>query len=74
MVVNTSREKMTGKAIVELLLSCMVAVLLGKMWSKCNQIQPKYAAFFNSNSSTTFDGPAKRLMDPTFAAAKFPAE
>jgi hypothetical protein len=24
------------------------------MWSNSNQIQPKYAAFFNSNSSTTF--------------------
>jgi hypothetical protein len=24
------------------------------MWSNSNQIQPKYAAFFNSTSSTTF--------------------
>ena len=30
-------------------------VLLGKKWSlRSNQIQPKYAAFFNSTSSTTF--------------------
>ena len=44
-------EQAAGKAIVELLLSRMVAYSWGKMWSNSNQIQPKYAAFFNSDSA-----------------------